>query len=135
MTIDLLYDVLLQFSQVSPSGLIVLYASRDARYEDVVTVLDVLRSVGGDRVALATLPRDIDLSDPNATANPMPGLPQEIPTDGPIPGIDSPDLDVEGGLDMPGMPNSPSLPFNAPSEGLDPASQEPVLPPNGPISN
>ena len=37
VTLDLLYDVLLQFNQVSPNGLIVLYASRDARYEDVVT--------------------------------------------------------------------------------------------------
>lgn len=56
VTLDLLYDVLLQHQQVSPQGLIVLYASRDARYEDVIQVLDLLRSVGGDRVALATLP-------------------------------------------------------------------------------
>lgn len=56
VTLDLLYDVLLQHQQVSPEGLIVLYASRDARYEDVIQVLDLLRSVGGDRVALATLP-------------------------------------------------------------------------------
>jgi biopolymer transport protein ExbD len=34
----------------------VLYASRAASYNDVVQVLDLLQSVGGDRVALATLP-------------------------------------------------------------------------------
>lgn len=122
---NLLYDVLLQFNQVNPSGLIVLYASRDARYEDVVTVLDVLRSVGGDRVALATLPRDIDLSDPNATLTPFPGTPQGIPPDIPlddIPGLDLPGLDIPG-LDLPGLgpggssdglgnPLSPSLPLD-----------------------
>ena len=47
VTLDLLYDVLQQHQQVSPEGLIVLYASRDARYEDVIQVLDLLRSVGG----------------------------------------------------------------------------------------
>ena len=46
VTLDLLNDVLLQHQQVSPEGLIVLYASRDARYEDVIQVLDLLRSVG-----------------------------------------------------------------------------------------
>jgi len=72
VTLDLLYDVLLQFNQVSPNGLIVLYASRDARYEDVVTVLDVLRSVGGDRVALATIPRNIDNNAEGETLNLFP---------------------------------------------------------------
>ncbi|MDA0265757.1 MAG: biopolymer transporter ExbD [Cyanobacteria bacterium] len=80
VTLDLLNDVLLQHQQVSPEGLIVLYASRDARYEDVIQVLDLLRSVGGDRVALATLPSAIgdpanalsgdDLLDPNLWQDP-----------------------------------------------------------------
>ncbi|NJN21326.1 MAG: biopolymer transporter ExbD, partial [Leptolyngbya sp. RL_3_1] len=68
VTLDLLNDVLLQHQQVAPEGLIVLYASRDARYEDVIRVLDLLRAVGGDRVALATLPSAI--GDPT---NPFPG--------------------------------------------------------------
>ncbi|MFH7245744.1 MAG: ExbD/TolR family protein [Spirulina sp.] len=134
VSIDLLYDVLLQFNQVSPGGLIVLYASRDARYEDVVTVLDVLRSVGGDRVALATLPRDIDLSDPNATTNPFPGLPQDLPQDDPLngsPDLGIPGLGLEDGLDS---DPSPSLPFN-PSEGLSPDSGVPTSPADGPTSN
>lgn len=140
VSIDLLYDVLLQFNQVSPSGLIVLYASRDARYEDVVTVLDVLRSVGGDRVALATLPRDIDLSDPNATTTPFPGLPQEGIQADPqedsfngTPGLGIPDSGAEG---LDGSP-SPSMPFS-PSQGLDSDSSSPgvpELPADGPISD
>ena len=59
--LGLLYDVLVQHQKIAPSGTIVLYASRSARYEDVVKVLDLLRSVGGDRVALATLPNDVSL--------------------------------------------------------------------------
>ena len=59
--LSLLYDVLLQHQQIAPNGTIVLYASRSARYEDVIKVLDLLRTVGGDRVALATLPVDASL--------------------------------------------------------------------------
>lgn len=51
-----LYRALVDFQQKSPDGLMVLYASRAASYNDVVQILDLLRSVGGDRVALATLP-------------------------------------------------------------------------------
>ena len=45
-----------RYNQVSPRGVVVLYAPKEARYNDVVQVLDLLREVGGDRVALATLP-------------------------------------------------------------------------------
>ncbi|NJM97769.1 MAG: biopolymer transporter ExbD [Phormidesmis sp. RL_2_1] len=67
--LGLLYDVLAQYQQRAPGGTIVLYASRSARYEDVVKVLDLLRSVGGDRVALATLPNDASL-DPTQGSSP-----------------------------------------------------------------
>jgi len=43
---------------INPNGLVVLNASKEARYNEVVEVLDLLRSLGGDRVALATLPLD-----------------------------------------------------------------------------
>ncbi len=122
VSIELLYDVLVQFSQVNPGGLMVLYAARDARYEDVVAVLDILRAVGGERVALATLPSNIDLSDPNATnAFPFPG-------DGLQPG-DTPSLeeadpsppDGFGEFTNPGLPLSPSTPLN-PRDNLPPGS-------------
>jgi biopolymer transport protein ExbD len=118
VTLDLLYDVLLQFNQVNPSGLIVLYASRDARYEDVVTVLDVLRSVGGDRVALATLPRDFNLTNPGADPNAVPGT--------------SPDT-LPNGSDVdpaPTFPDQPSLPFDQPNDSglFQPGSEQPVEP-------
>ncbi len=79
VTLNLLYDVLLQHQQVSPEGLIVLYASRDARYEDVIQVLDLLREVGGDRVALATLPGEPLESPVPGLESPLPG--QTVPSD------------------------------------------------------
>ncbi|PSN15756.1 biopolymer transporter ExbD [filamentous cyanobacterium CCT1] len=133
VTLDLLTDVLLQFNQVNPGGLIVLYASRDARYEDVVTVLDQLRAVGGDRVALATLPRDTtlgpgeadpSLQDPNL-------LPEGFPQDGlngfPQDGLDGQELPP--GFEQPGgdpfAPQSPLFP-SEPTSPLQPApSPEP----------
>lgn len=55
---DQLYQELITYRQASPDGLIVLYASRLSTYNDVVQVLDLLRSVGGNQVALATIPED-----------------------------------------------------------------------------
>ncbi len=83
VTKDLLYEVLLQHRQVSPDGLIVLYASRDARYEDVIQVLDLLRSVGGDRVALATLPGEEPSFQDSPQDAPLLDLPPFAPLDEP----------------------------------------------------
>lgn len=114
VTVDLLYDVLQQFNQASPTGLIVLYASRDARYEDVITVLDVLRSVGGDRVALATLPRDINLTTPDASGSSLPPTSQPEPSANPF------------------APNQPSIPFEQPlSPQVAPTMPSPTQPGGG----
>ena len=51
-----LYQVLQHYHSSNPTGLLVLNASRSTTYNNVVQVLDLLRQVGGDRVALATLP-------------------------------------------------------------------------------
>ncbi|MBU6230314.1 MAG: biopolymer transporter ExbD [Cyanobacteria bacterium REEB459] len=84
--LDVLYDVLQQFKQLNPTGLIVLYAARDTRYQDVVTVLDVLRSVGGDRVALATLPQQ---TQDNRSQSPANRLPHGMPRDSGLPAAPS----------------------------------------------
>lgn len=130
VTLDLLYDVLLQFNQVNPGGLIVLYASRDARYEDVVAVLDLLRAVGGDRVALATLPSDTTLGpgeanpggeDPNAVPN---GFPQGSPDGQALPpGFDQPGSDPFAPGSDPFAPESPLFP-SEPTSPLQPAPDE-----------
>ena len=53
-----LYQQLQDYHQKNPDGLLVLNASQTAFYNDVVQVLDVMRQVGGDRVALATQPAE-----------------------------------------------------------------------------
>ena len=118
VTLDLLYDVLLQFNQVNPGGLMVLYAARDARYEDVVAVLDLLRSVGGDRVALATLPTDTRLVPEGAA--PDDGtfdlFPQGFPETFPDGFNDQPGIPVD-----PFAPTSPLFP-DQPAVPLQPGS-------------
>jgi len=51
-----LYRELKRYHQTNPQGLMVLHASKNVTYSKVISVLDLLREVGGDRVALATLP-------------------------------------------------------------------------------
>lgn len=70
---DQLYQAIVNFRKQNPEGMMVLYASRAASYNDVVQVLDLLRSAGGDRVALATLPGE-------GTASPLPSAPNGLTT-------------------------------------------------------
>lgn len=56
VTSNQLFQALKNYHQYNPNGLMVLHASRNASYNEVVRVLDMLREVGGNRVALATLP-------------------------------------------------------------------------------
>ena len=51
-----------QYIRSNPAGTIALNASREVSYNQVVELLDLLRLVGGDRVALATLPGASDKS-------------------------------------------------------------------------
>jgi biopolymer transport protein ExbD len=62
----------------------VLNASRNASYNEVVGVLDLLRQVGGDRVALATLSGKADTPTLDNTS-PLPNL----PTNPTLPGVPS----------------------------------------------
>jgi biopolymer transport protein ExbD len=107
VTQEQLQQVLQDYQQKNPEGLMVLYASRNASYSDVVGVLDLLRSVGGDRVALATLP-----DSPQGTQSFPPGtLPnpsgQNAPLDSPfsLPGSGLSGSDNSGS----GLPAAPSL--------------------------
>ncbi|CAD5934211.1 ExbD/TolR family protein [Planktothrix agardhii] len=67
---DQLDRSLLRFRRWNPSGLIVLYAPREALYNDVIRVLDRLRAIGGERVALATLPSSQEIKPPINPSNP-----------------------------------------------------------------
>jgi len=102
---------LIEFRQTNPSGIMVLYASRLASYNDVVQVLDILRSVGGDRVALATLPEvpgeentsgsetfsfPTDTLPPGTTFTP---LPEDILSPGAIQPQDEPEAQPDASAD------------------------------------
>lgn len=116
--LNVVEDVLRQHRQIYPNGLIVLYAARDARYEDVVGVLDLLREVGGDRVALATLPKaDVEVEDGIPGLDPLnPGDPLNPSLDPlqPLPGTDPLNPGFTPGAQpgtngLPTLPGSPGL--------------------------
>jgi biopolymer transport protein ExbD len=97
-----LIRALLNYQIDSPEGLVVLYASRSASYNEVVEVLDLLRSTGSDRVALATLPDgltpDAPLTIDELLEQEFESLNQFVPQDSPdspsFPQIDPNQLDL-----------------------------------------
>ena len=115
---DQLLQAILGFRQQNPEGMMVLYASRSASYNDVVQVLDLLRAAGGDRVALATLPGESAASSTDTTPSlNSPGNPSIT-----SPGLNNPSLNNPG-LGNPDF-NNPSLT----SPGRSPASIFPEIP-------
>ena len=69
-----LIEAVKQYRQARPNSSIVLYASKQVSYNKVVEVLDALRGVAGDRVALATLPSNTTAPTPPVLTTP-PGYP------------------------------------------------------------
>ena len=67
-----LYSAVKNYHSLNPTGLMVLHASEQVRYSEVIQVLDMLKEVGGQRVALATLPGQS--SAPTQTVNPYSGF-------------------------------------------------------------
>lgn len=100
-----LYQILQTYQQQQPNGLLVLNASQTAFYNDVIQVLDILRAVGGERVALATSPQN------SSTASPTPGTPLTNPTPQFTPGVGN--QASPGAADLFGNPIAPS-PGNSP---------------------
>lgn len=129
VTKDMLIVQLQAFKQAQPDGMIVLYASQSAFYSNVVAVLDLLRSVGGDRVALATLPSG---ANPGQAApdqfNPLDsgsGFPSNgLPSNGfPSNGLPSNGL-PSNGLPSNGLPNN-GFPSSDPGNGVNPGLGNP----------
>lgn len=123
VTRDELYQSLVEYQTKNPQGLMVLYASRLSSYNDVVQVLDLLRSVGGDRVALATLPEGG--TQPNST-QPNGTLPNSGESQ--FPGT-TPDL---GTQTNPFNPSPNSNPLDQPTT-TDPFNPNPTLTPSKPL--
>ncbi|WP_448526011.1 ExbD/TolR family protein [Parathermosynechococcus lividus] len=78
-----LFEKLGTYLKTNPDGVVILRASQVVSYNEVIQVLDLLRSVGGNRVALATQPveRPILGTDPA----PIESLPQVTPHASPNP--------------------------------------------------
>lgn len=115
VTRNQLFNQIKSYHQLNPQGLMVLHASRNATYNEVIQVLDMLREVGGDRVALATLPGENEAS-PSGWNDPSVS---PLPSQNSLPG---------------GYPsNFPSTQPNNPANGLGNYPTNPSLPsgPNG----
>lgn len=116
VTREQLLSELRSYIQRNPKGVVVLNAAKTASYNDVIQVLDLLRAVGGDRVALATLPA--------SSSDPI----QEAPatgTNSATPGITNP------GWSLPGQENSglsPTTPGGAIPGGTAPGGAVPQAP-------
>ncbi len=97
-----LYLILEGYRRTNPVGIMLLYADRNAIYNDVINILDLMRSVGGNRVALATLPPTTqnntapDAGVPLQPLTPNPDSLQQFPNT--IPGLPS----------VPGKSNPPA---------------------------
>jgi biopolymer transport protein ExbD len=81
-----LVEAVKMYRQARPNSSIVLYASKQVNYSKVVEVLDTLRGVAGDRVALATLPTNAVAPNPPILTNPVYGYPGAVPYN-PYPGV------------------------------------------------
>lgn len=124
---DQLMDSLQDYRATNPTGLLVLYASKDARYNNVVQVLDQMREVGGDRVALATLPGESDLQNPQRPLSPLvPGVPQIQLTPNP----NAVEIPVTPGVPLAPVPTqvpvspAPVTPSSGEGAGVIPGSRE-----------
>ncbi|MFP4298430.1 MAG: biopolymer transporter ExbD [Spirulinaceae cyanobacterium] len=118
-----LYEAVESYFLDRPEGLMVLYASKDVTYDRVIQVLDILRQVGGDRVALATLPESPNQPSPELPNTPDfgTGFPDSVP---PIPGNEDP-LDSFG---APPIPESPGLPTQPEAQPEVPTSPDAASP-------
>lgn len=92
----------------NPNGTLVLNASPNAFYNDVIQVIDLMRSVGGDRVALATTPTTTPQAPGSA---PPPGVT-------PLPSV-SPSFNPFDPSTLPGGGGSP-FPSASPGATIDP---------------
>jgi biopolymer transport protein ExbD len=121
-----LYQLLQSYQREKPEGLLVLQAAQTSFYNDVIQVLDIMRSVGGDRVALATDPN----SQPgqNTPPSPAPGqLPAPLPTT-PAPNLVNPAAPTEPTNSLPGgapIPQTTPIPFPTSPSGTAPQPTAP----------
>jgi biopolymer transport protein ExbD len=115
INLDQLPGTLQTYFRVNPRALMVLNASRTSSYDDVVQVLDTMRQVGGDRVALATLPpssAQTPSTAPNLTIPVNPPITSPLPGTAPLPVPPTSPPGVNNTI--PVFPTAPSSPQPSP---------------------
>ena len=127
VTKNQLAQALQNYRQFNPNGRMVLYAPRNATYNEVIQVLDTLKQIGGDRVALATLPGESglpgDSTNPAFPNNQLPSsnnslggsynnMPQNPPSNI-NPGLNNPQYNPYAPPVPPAPPNSNPAPGNS----------------------
>jgi len=113
-----------EYIQTHPSGMLVLNASRTAVYNDIIQMLDLMRKVGGNRVALGIVP---DLSPSNANLGNS-STNTAIPPTVPLPG-NAPENIPQGDVIPPQVPLAPDQVPSAPGAGMD-QGVSPIIPDN-----
>jgi biopolymer transport protein ExbD len=103
-----LYSAIKNYHSLNPTGLMVLHASKDVTYNQVVEILDMLKEVGGDRVALATLAGKSQKPTENTN---YPGFNPYYQSSPSLPSQSTPNYDYNSQV-TPVLPNLPSLPSN-----------------------
>ncbi|GAP97205.1 ExbD/TolR family protein [Leptolyngbya sp. NIES-2104] len=119
-----LYQLVDSYHRQQPEGLLVLEAAQTAFYNDVVQVLDVMRAVAPDRVALSTAPGN----QPGQPQQGQPQAPGTIPQITPAPNlIPSPTAPTNT---LPTNPNlTPTTPVQ-PTTPLQPTAPQVPAPSN-----
>lgn len=111
------------YRQKNPDGLMALYAASNASYNQVVQVLDLLRQVGGDRVALATIPGESEQAPSfSPPAPPATGVPNYTP----YPGTASPELYTPQNPAQSPLPGSTGQPLPGVPGGTSSSSPPPL---------
>jgi biopolymer transport protein ExbD len=121
-----LVEAIKQYRQARPNTSIVLYASKQVSYSKVVEVLDALRGVAGDRVALATLPANTAAPTPPTIATPAGSIDPANPA---IPAIPT-----QGINPLNPYQSAPATSTPVPSNGAtNPPTPSPVTPTTTPV--
>lgn len=125
VTQEQMYQRLQAYRSAKPSGMMILNASRTSSYNDVVQVLDKMREVGGDRVALATLPGNAE--QPAGNLPYVPNAPTTTPA-APLDPLAIPSAPIESPLPTPSGQGNTINPSSVPAFPTVPAPQTPSSP-------
>lgn len=115
--LEQLPEALKSYYRANPNGLMVLNASRSSTYNNVVQVLDEMRKVGGDRVALATLPGSSDQPAGSVTTPNFPLAPGSTPLPATTPVAPPNSLGIPNSAVPPATSQFP-LPSTTPGQSL-----------------